>query len=126
MSYFQSLQHRFAHQPPLQVQERALSTIPDLCDSVDYAEVSGVLFPKVCVCLVSCDRIPISHFATGFVFNHSYPLSEGRNFKDVLRDGKDTGQTCPHTKTRPPSFEDPDEGACSNGESNHMQLETTS
>ncbi|TEB36020.1 kinase-like protein [Coprinellus micaceus] len=38
------------------VQERALNTIPDLCDSVDYAEVSGVLFPKVCA-LCSTTRI---------------------------------------------------------------------
>ncbi|KAF6764989.1 other/SCY1 protein kinase [Ephemerocybe angulata] len=30
------------------VQERALNTIPDLCESVDYAEIQGVLFPKVC------------------------------------------------------------------------------
>ncbi|KAJ3537392.1 hypothetical protein NMY22_g5608 [Coprinellus aureogranulatus] len=38
------------------VQERALSTIPDLCDTVDYAEVSGVLFPKICA-LCSSTRI---------------------------------------------------------------------
>ncbi|KZT74196.1 kinase-like protein [Daedalea quercina L-15889] len=29
------------------VQERALKTVPDLCDSIDYAEVQGVLFPRV-------------------------------------------------------------------------------
>ncbi|KAG6833472.1 hypothetical protein H0H87_006044 [Tephrocybe sp. NHM501043] len=29
------------------VQERALKTIPDLCESIDYAEVQGVLFPRV-------------------------------------------------------------------------------
>lgn len=37
----------------LQVQERALKTVPDLCESVDYAEVSTVLFPRVCVRLFS-------------------------------------------------------------------------
>ncbi|KAG6909833.1 hypothetical protein DXG01_015106 [Tephrocybe rancida] len=29
------------------VQERALKTIPDLCETIDYAEVQGVLFPRV-------------------------------------------------------------------------------
>lgn len=33
----------------IQVQERALSAVPDLCETVDYAEVQGVLFPRVCV-----------------------------------------------------------------------------
>jgi hypothetical protein len=32
-----------------QVQERALKTVPDLCDTIDYAEVQGVLFPRVAV-----------------------------------------------------------------------------
>lgn len=29
------------------VQERALKMVPDLCETIDYAEVSGVLFPRV-------------------------------------------------------------------------------
>ncbi|KAI0273824.1 kinase-like protein [Gloeopeniophorella convolvens] len=29
------------------VQERALGVVPDLCESIDYAEVQGVLFPRV-------------------------------------------------------------------------------
>ncbi|KAI0048222.1 kinase-like protein [Auriscalpium vulgare] len=29
------------------VQERALQAVPDLCESIDYAEVQGVLFPRV-------------------------------------------------------------------------------
>ncbi|KAJ3985207.1 other/SCY1 protein kinase [Lentinula detonsa] len=29
------------------VQERALKMIPDLCDTIDYAELQGVLFPRV-------------------------------------------------------------------------------
>lgn len=32
-----------------QVQERALQSVPDLCESIDYAEVQGVLFPRVAV-----------------------------------------------------------------------------
>ncbi|EAU88393.1 other/SCY1 protein kinase [Coprinopsis cinerea okayama7 len=31
------------------VQERALKAVPDLCETVDYAEVQGVLFPRVAV-----------------------------------------------------------------------------
>lgn len=32
-----------------QVQERALKAVPDLCESIDYAEVQGVMFPRVAV-----------------------------------------------------------------------------
>jgi hypothetical protein len=31
------------------VQERALKTVPDLCETIDYAEVQSVLFPRVAV-----------------------------------------------------------------------------
>ncbi|KAJ4488353.1 other/SCY1 protein kinase [Lentinula aciculospora] len=31
----------------VEVQERALKMIPDLCDTIDYAELQGVLFPRV-------------------------------------------------------------------------------
>lgn len=30
-----------------QVQERALKAVPGLCETIDYAEVQGVLFPRV-------------------------------------------------------------------------------
>lgn len=33
----------------LEVQERALNAVPGLCDTIDYAEVQGVLFPRVAV-----------------------------------------------------------------------------
>jgi SCY1-like protein 2 len=33
----------------LKVQERALGVVPGLCESIDYAEVRGVLFPRVAV-----------------------------------------------------------------------------
>lgn len=32
-----------------QVQEQALKVVPDLCETIDYAEVQGVLFPRVAV-----------------------------------------------------------------------------
>jgi len=31
------------------VQERALNAVPGLCETIDYAEVQGVLFPRVAV-----------------------------------------------------------------------------
>ncbi|KDQ60613.1 hypothetical protein JAAARDRAFT_55341 [Jaapia argillacea MUCL 33604] len=31
------------------VQERALKAVPDLCETIDYAEVQGVVFPRVAV-----------------------------------------------------------------------------
>lgn len=36
----------------LQVQERALKVVPDLCETIDYAEVQGTLFPRVAVSVV--------------------------------------------------------------------------
>ena len=33
----------------VQVQERALKAVPNLCETIDYAEVQGVLFPRVAV-----------------------------------------------------------------------------
>ena len=33
-----------------QVQEQALKVVPDLCETIDYAQVQGVLFPRVAVC----------------------------------------------------------------------------
>ena len=40
----------------LQVQEQALKVVPDLCETIDYAEVQGVLFPRVAVSL--CPQAP--------------------------------------------------------------------
>jgi SCY1-like protein 2 len=37
----------------LKVQERALGVVPGLCESIDYAEVQGVLFPRVAVGLTN-------------------------------------------------------------------------
>jgi SCY1-like protein 2 len=31
------------------VQERALQAVPSLCETIDYAEVQGTLFPRVAV-----------------------------------------------------------------------------
>lgn len=42
------------------VQERALGVVPELCESIDYAEVQGVLFPRVAVS-------PLAHSTLSFV-----------------------------------------------------------
>jgi len=42
----------------LQVQERALKVVPGLCETIDYAEVQGVLFPRVAVCFPSIFSSP--------------------------------------------------------------------
>jgi SCY1-like protein 2 len=41
----------FKYSTRFQVQERALKAVPSLCDSIDYAEVQAVLFPRVAVSL---------------------------------------------------------------------------
>lgn len=47
----------------VQVQERALKAVPSLCESIDYAEVQGVLFPRVAVRhhVVDSDRVMLRH-----------------------------------------------------------------
>jgi SCY1-like protein 2 len=34
------------------VQERALKTVPGLCETIDYAKVQSVLFPRVAVSML--------------------------------------------------------------------------
>jgi SCY1-like protein 2 len=45
------------------VQERALGVVPGLCESIDYAEVQGVLFPRVAVrfSILSDDYLTDTH-----------------------------------------------------------------
>ena len=40
-----------------QVQEQALKVVPDLCETIDYAEVQGVLFPRVAVSAFSSGAV---------------------------------------------------------------------
>jgi len=40
-----------------QVQEQALKVVPDLCETIDYAEVQGVLFPRVAVSPLSSGAV---------------------------------------------------------------------
>ncbi|ELU40631.1 other/SCY1 protein kinase [Rhizoctonia solani AG-1 IA] len=54
------------------VQERALKTVPDLCETIDYAEVQGVLFPRV------ADSIRQSEYAS-MLFGHGKDTRPGRS-----------------------------------------------
>lgn len=59
------------------VQERALKAVPDLCESIDYAEVQGTLFPRVAVCSSTPPRVPDSNHPlfSQYVFSKTRVLS---------------------------------------------------
>jgi len=60
------------------VQERALAAIPPLCENIDYAEVQGVIFPRVavsCIMHVSSGRLGNSSFTFQIVFSQTRILS---------------------------------------------------
>lgn len=48
------------------VQERALEAVPDLCETIDYAEVQSVLFPRVAVCFNRTIQLRPSRTNVGF------------------------------------------------------------
>lgn len=52
------------------MQERALKTVPNLCETIDYAEVQGVLFPRVAVSIMFVVlRLLFTVFAAGVYEN---------------------------------------------------------
>jgi len=53
------------------VQERALKAVPDLCETIDYAEVQGVLFPRVAVRAIILS-------SSSFELNTTHSLSSRR------------------------------------------------
>ena len=60
------------------VQERALQAIPDLCDTIDYAEVQNSLFPRVAVRLqpnLPLGRPRIQLFLKQLVFTKTHILT---------------------------------------------------
>lgn len=50
------------------VQEKALNSVPDLCETIDYAEVQGVIFPRVAVRSPFADSPDLTelHFSLSF------------------------------------------------------------
>ena len=73
-----------------QVQERALNAVPDLCETIDYAEVSNVLFPRVAVSSVFSHPsvCPLKTFSVG-VHQNKDTFRENRNFNNLYEHGKD-------------------------------------
>ncbi|THH01718.1 hypothetical protein EW026_g1027 [Hermanssonia centrifuga] len=83
------------------VQERALKAVPNLCETIDYAEVQGVLFPRVALVFTKT-RILSVKVATLVTF---------------LR-----GPVESYPEVGPPALEDTHEGTSSNGVHEAMGL----
>lgn len=61
--------------------------VPDLCESIDYAEVQGALFPRVAVC---CNDIIVSNkweiltrVVIACVYEDTHSLGESSDTRDV-------------------------------------------
>ena len=78
------------------VQERALKVVPDLCDTIDYAEVQGVLFPRVAVSPRSqsssadAELIASVPFSAG-IYKDKNPVGQGHDPADVPQHGQNPG-----------------------------------
>lgn len=59
----------------IQVQERALKVVPNLCETIDYAEVQGVIFPRVAVSVVLVDGYTCPNEMFQLVFTKTRFLS---------------------------------------------------
>ena len=59
----------------LKVQERALGAVPGLCESIDYAEVQGVLFPRVAVRFRVVSRLVVLPMTQQLVFTKTRILT---------------------------------------------------
>ena len=74
-----------------QVQEKALGVVPNLCETIDYAEVSGVLFPRVAVCLdLKTIIMEHTHAPIVGVYQDQTTLGEGCHIGHLLEYGEDT------------------------------------
>jgi hypothetical protein len=115
------------------VQERALQAVPDLCESIDYAEVQGVLFPRVAVRANITSLIPphLTQVLACVYENASIDRQSG-DPDNVPEHGEDLRPgvlypfpvwTLPDVRyvdefdseTRPVALKNPDEGARCNG-----------
>ena len=72
------------------VQERALAVVPDLCETIDYAEVQGVLFPRVAVSpswstlfLAETESVNIAR-----LHEDTHLVRQGRNIGDLPSHGQ--------------------------------------
>lgn len=79
------------HDLVAQVQERALEVVPNLCETIDYAEVSGVLFPRVAVCLdLNTIIVECTHVSVVSVYQDQTALGEGCHIGHLPEYGEDS------------------------------------
>ena len=52
------------------MQERALKAVPNLCETIDYAEVQGVLFPRVAVSILTVALEPLLNVFSDGVYEN--------------------------------------------------------
>lgn len=106
-----------------QVQEQALKVVPDLCETIDYAEVQGVLFPRVAVSIFGrlgyLQRIFNPAFRTLEILARFHkdkdPERESGNPFYLLGHGQNPRSGDPDTEACPVAFQDPDQRAGSDG-----------
>jgi len=103
-----------------QVQEQALKVVPDLCETIDYAEVQGVLFPRVAVSTLFLGTVkslltlstPVT--PARFHENEGFERESGHAF-DLLDHGENPRSDGSHAEACPIALQDPDERAGSDG-----------
>lgn len=72
------------------MQERALKVVPNLCETIDYAEVQGVIFPRVAVGVSSVNpSLFANKFASACVHQDTDLVSEGHDVRNFLSNGED-------------------------------------
>jgi len=103
-----------------QVQEQALKVVPDLCETIDYAEVQGVLFPRVAVSAFSSrtakSLLILSTLVTlaRFHKNKDFECESGHAF-DLLDHGENPRSDGSDAEACPVALQNPNEGAGSDG-----------
>jgi hypothetical protein len=75
----------------MEIQERALKMVPDLCDTIDYAEVQGVLFPRVAVrySRLECSASQVD-FSIACIHQNPHPDRKSCDAGYLLGNGEDT------------------------------------
>jgi len=94
--------------------------VPGLCETIDYAEVQGVLFPRVAVCKLFSSagkgllKHPTPVTLARFHKNEGFEREGGHTF-DILDHGENPRSDGSDAEACSPAFQDPDERAVSDG-----------
>jgi SCY1-like protein 2 len=83
-----------------EVQERALGVVPGLCESIDYAEVQGVLFPRVAVGLPICPTIISPTMMIARFYQNAHSVRESSHSRYILKHGQNARSGNAHVITR--------------------------